>query len=193
MSVQNQTGFLGFPVPVGAIFPFAGSVLPETYLFCRGQAYDIDEYPDLYKVIGNAVIPDIREAFVGGHGQRAEQGVNQITGLTAPLTITPGEMPSFNASVVDTNITGQVGRIENGVFVVRGAIHNRPRQTRIDGTRFDGLQDGTPVLNSYDVTVTSFTGTYNGGEQPATGTMIPQTFSCFPAYTEIVYIIKAKY
>lgn len=193
MSVSNQQGFLGFPIPIGTILPYAGVVLPETYLVCNGQTFNANEYPELYRVLGNSnVIPDTRGGFIGGHGQRTPQIQNTINNFSAPLTITTDEMPSFTATVTDTNITGQVGRIENGVFVVRGAIHNEPTNGRTDGDRFDGLQEDTPTINAYDVTVTSFTGTYNGGEQPANG-IVGGFFGAEPAYVDIQYIVKAKY
>ena len=39
-------------VPVGAIFPYAGSTPPSGYLFCDGSEVSTGDYPQLYAVIG---------------------------------------------------------------------------------------------------------------------------------------------
>lgn len=40
-------------VPVGSIFPYAGSAAPEGWLVCDGQAVSALRYPQLYKAIGD--------------------------------------------------------------------------------------------------------------------------------------------
>lgn len=44
-------------VPVGSIFPFAGSTVPSGYLLCDGSEVEISKYIKLYRVIGNTYKP----------------------------------------------------------------------------------------------------------------------------------------
>jgi len=39
--------------PVGTIMPYAGSVIPDTWLNCNGSSYSVAEYPELYSKIRN--------------------------------------------------------------------------------------------------------------------------------------------
>lgn len=41
-------------VPVGTIFHYAGTVVPDGYLLCSGQAVSRTTYNKLYSVIGTA-------------------------------------------------------------------------------------------------------------------------------------------
>ena len=51
--MSRPTFFSQVPtVPVGAIFPFAGTILPEGYLLCDGSEKQRVRYPDLFSVIG---------------------------------------------------------------------------------------------------------------------------------------------
>jgi hypothetical protein len=45
-------------VPVGAIFPFAGSIVPNGYLLCDGSEKQIGVYQELYKTIGLTYTPN---------------------------------------------------------------------------------------------------------------------------------------
>lgn len=51
--VSKQTFISNIPiVPIGALFPYAGTTLPAGYLFCDGSELRIGDYPDLYARIG---------------------------------------------------------------------------------------------------------------------------------------------
>jgi microcystin-dependent protein len=67
-------------VPVGCLFPFAGTVVPSGYLLCDGSEVKISDYPSLYSVIGYAykasvlliglgtfALPDMRGRFPLGN------------------------------------------------------------------------------------------------------------------------------
>lgn len=60
MSVQSSLGYNQYPVPVGTVSYFAGSVAPATYLVCQGQSVAISEFPELYQVLGTGYtsVPD---------------------------------------------------------------------------------------------------------------------------------------
>ena len=75
-------------VPVGAIFPFAGSVVPTGYLLCDGSEVRTSDYPVLYSIIGYTykaaislqgyatfALPDFRGRFPLGRDNMNNGGV----------------------------------------------------------------------------------------------------------------------
>jgi Phage Tail Collar Domain len=46
------SGLSSRSVPTGMIAPFAGSVPPQGWILCNGEAVDKTEYPELFAVIG---------------------------------------------------------------------------------------------------------------------------------------------
>jgi microcystin-dependent protein len=54
MSVQNESSPLDYPIPIGTILPYIGSVasVPLGWLPCNNSAYLISDYPELYSLIG---------------------------------------------------------------------------------------------------------------------------------------------
>lgn len=75
-------GTLYADAPIGTISPFGGSVIPNGYLLCNGQAVSRIEYSELFAVIGTAFgkgnesttfnVPDLREAVPKGTGLNAK-------------------------------------------------------------------------------------------------------------------------
>lgn len=75
--ITKQTALANVPiVPIGAIFPYAGTVPPRGYLFCDGSEQLIANYPELFSVLGYTykavtnllglstfAIPDLRGRF----------------------------------------------------------------------------------------------------------------------------------
>ena len=75
-------------VPVGAIFPFAGNVVPTGYLLCDGSEVRTSDYPVLYSIIGYTykaaislqgyatfALPDFRGRFPLGRDNMNNGGV----------------------------------------------------------------------------------------------------------------------
>lgn len=89
---QTRNNFVGdLAVPIGAILPFAGSVVPTGYLLCDGSEVERTRFTDLYDVIGNTYgtpsvgvntfkIPDLRGRFPLGKD-------NMDNGRTVPTTL----------------------------------------------------------------------------------------------------------
>lgn len=94
--VTKQTFISNIPtVPIGAIFPFAGSTPPSGYLLCDGGEVRILDYSELYQVIGYTyksaasligastfALPDLRGRFPLGRD-------NMDNGTTVPDKNTP--------------------------------------------------------------------------------------------------------
>jgi microcystin-dependent protein len=89
---QNRNNFVGdLAVPIGAILPFAGSIVPTGYLLCDGSEVERTRFTELYDVIGNTYgvpvigvntfkIPDLRGRFPLGRD-------NMDNGRTVPTTL----------------------------------------------------------------------------------------------------------
>ena len=78
-------GLLYADAPVGTISPFGGSVIPNGYLLCNGQAVSRTDYAELFAVIGIAYgigdgstsfnLPDLRETVPVGAGRMTGRDV----------------------------------------------------------------------------------------------------------------------
>jgi microcystin-dependent protein len=89
---QNRNNFVGdLAVPIGAILPFAGSIVPTGYLLCDGSEVERTRFTELYDVIGNTygvpvkgvntfLIPDLRGRFPLGRD-------NMDNGRTVPTSL----------------------------------------------------------------------------------------------------------
>lgn len=73
---QNMYSF----APIGTIVPFGGSIAPQGWLICNGNAISRTDYADLFAVIGTSFgsgngsttfnLPDLRETVPVGSGSR---------------------------------------------------------------------------------------------------------------------------
>ena len=104
--VSKQTFIQNIPiVPVGAIFPFAGSVPPTGYLLCDGCEVLIGDYSNLYAVIGYTykspslligkatfALPDLRGRFPLGRDNM--QNLDPLSGQ-------PRKVPAKDDPTVD--------------------------------------------------------------------------------------------
>jgi microcystin-dependent protein len=86
-------------VPTGAIFPFAGSIVPTGYLLCDGSEQLIANYPELFSTIqynykplslltgvATFAIPDLRGRFPLGRdnmGNGGDSSANRVTDIVA--------------------------------------------------------------------------------------------------------------
>ena len=61
MSVAGTVGYKGFPVPIGSILPFITEASfpkeADGWIICGGQTLAVEDFPDLYDVIGNNYDP----------------------------------------------------------------------------------------------------------------------------------------
>lgn len=88
---QTRNNFVGdLAVPIGAILPFAGTIVPTGYLLCDGSEVERTRFSALYDVIGNIYgtpsigvntfkLPDLRGRFPLGKD-------NMDNGRTVPTT-----------------------------------------------------------------------------------------------------------
>jgi microcystin-dependent protein len=89
------------PIPVGIIYPYAGSTAPSKYLLCDGSAVSRTDYSDLYDVIGTTYgagdgsttfnIPDLSGKVIVGVSSTHTLG---STGGEESHTLLETELPS---------------------------------------------------------------------------------------------------
>lgn len=93
------------PTPLGVVEMYSGSVIPDNYAVCDGQALSQTLYPDLYAVLGTRFnkagtangmfcLPDLRGRFIVGQGSEADYNTVGKTGGEKTHKLTVNEMPS---------------------------------------------------------------------------------------------------
>ena len=67
--IEISGGSGGDTIPIGSIFPFAGTNVPSGWLLCDGSAFEASAYPALAAAIGGTFgtnVPDLRDRFAMG-------------------------------------------------------------------------------------------------------------------------------
>jgi microcystin-dependent protein len=94
--------------PTGCIFPFAGSCAPEGFIECHGEELLIEDYANLFKVIGN---------WYGGDKNRGTFRTPDLRSWFVPAshTFSVGEIPTHTHSIYSTGIpTGTMSGVSTG-------------------------------------------------------------------------------
>lgn len=193
-------------VPIGSIFPFAGTQVPLGYLLCDGALVSRVEYPNLYQVIGTTYgasaggeyfrLPDLRGRFALGNAAMANPLANIIVNKSVAL---PNASASNIVSLSNTEniyigmvVTGTSSIPANTVVVdydLDSVTLNNPIVIASGATltfTIRVLKDTVPV-NSTD-RVSSVTGNNSASEVGGTGgyskqTLNSQTSGTAPIYT----------
>lgn len=164
--VKAAGGVSNTYAPIGAIFPFGGSNIPDGYLLCNGQAVSRAGYSDLFNVIGTSFgsgdgsttfnVPDLRETVPVGSGTRA-------SGVSAHDTYDIG---TFRDDQLQ-NITGGFNSALNyprdrGVLNATGAFSGTATITDGNSSENDLTTKTTISFNAANV---ARTGTTTHGKQ----------------------------
>ena len=158
----------GDTLPIGAILPFSGDVIPNGWLLCDGSVIEQEDYPELFEVLaGNYGIisreeirlPDLRgKVTIGKDSTDADFDTLGKTGGEKEHTLTIDEMPSHMHNIMTNANWNSLDSTYN--HLARGS----------NGT--DELKDGT-----------EFGARASGGSQPHNN---------LQPYIVTNYIIKAK-
>lgn len=104
---------------IGTIMLWAGSWVPQNWMFCQGQSLQVNQYSALYSIIGNIYggnttsfnLPDLRGCVPVGPGL-AKSGTTYVLGQSGgtertPLTLT--QLPMHNHPLVGTaSVSGNI-------------------------------------------------------------------------------------
>lgn len=94
MSAKELLGDADYPIPVGAMTFWAGLNPPQGWLLCDGSSKLINDYPDLYRVLGNQF-------------GAASVGYFKLPDTLGSATASDGKIPEF--------VSANTGSFENGV------------------------------------------------------------------------------
>lgn len=106
----NQGG--GLIVPIGTILSYMGDSEPANYLWCRGQTFDKTIYPELYKVLGTNILPDLSGKFLLGSNSNHTKGSTGgsedavVVSHTHTFNATTGSNGSHSHTFTGNNATG---------------------------------------------------------------------------------------
>jgi len=192
MSVSNQLGFGGFPVPIGTIIAYAGSVFPPNYLHCNGQVVPA-QYPQLAflmnQIYGFTNVPDLAQAngqFIGGGSTPteipAQPGI--ITNPQASFEIGVANMPEFSSSTVTFSGSGNL----NGTGQSKSSTEQISNASGVNVASASNT-----FTTNMNVALTAFVADLVAHAQdPVTATAVTIT-DIQPQALQMNYIIKAGY
>lgn len=186
MSISNQTGFGGFPVPIGTVIAYAGIGIPSKYLKCDGTAFSAVDYPYLASILGGATTPNLIGSIIGGGSTKTLIPTTTYTNPQASLSISADNMPFFPATLASFSASGAL----NGTGIGFTALDNYTGPITLSQDMVK--QTGGLVMN-VDVTFTGMTAELVPHAQDP---VIATTFTLVtfhPPTRNIVYIIKASY
>lgn len=194
MSVSNQIGFGGFPVPIGTIIAYAGSVIPPNYLICDGAPVPA-QYPYLAflmnQIYGFTSVPDLSQAngqFIGGGSTPTEINLQPgiITNPQASFEIGVANMPEFSSSTVTFSGSGNLnGTGQSNTSTVKTLASGSPN--------VQVAHSSNSYTSNMNVALTTFVADLVAHAQdPVTASVVTIT-DIQPESLELNYIIKAGY
>jgi microcystin-dependent protein len=138
---DNMVGDLA--VPIGALFPFAGTTAPVGYLLCDGSEVEKDRYPELWVAIGGAYgaptlatnfkLPDLRGRFPLGKDNMDNGAI--VAALGGGTTDAGG---------------GRIGRVNTDSAVTLGGTGGQEQQSiSVDNLPKAPVTTGSPVPVPY--------------------------------------------
>lgn len=157
-------------MPIGSIIMWPGDAVtpPDGWLFCYGQPVSIDDYPELFDVIGYTfgnpganmfTLPNFVRRFPFGFGIPDTIG---SSGGAENVTLTENQMPSHNHQVDDHN-------------------HSQLRVATLPVQTGAGVGYGPGILPSYTGNASPDTDNAGGG----------QSHTNMPPYLALAFLIKA--
>jgi microcystin-dependent protein len=204
---QSRDTFVGdLGIPLGAILPYAGAVVPPGFLFCDGSEVERAKFTDLFDIIGTTYngttpligvntfrLPDLRGRFALGRD-------NMDNGVTVPIITggfvdggggTAGRVPDTKAQTIG----GDAGQSSVGLTLANLPEHSHSlssaRQdyaavavtTTIDPDATSGLGPTAPGQAQYLKD--------SGGIKKPTGTNLGTAIGIMNPFLTINYIIRS--
>jgi hypothetical protein len=186
MSISNQTGSTGFPVPVGTIIAFAGQVIPPKYLLCNGDAFSGVTYPILASLLGGTNTPNLVGGIIGGGTTRTVVPGGQIIPNNASFNLEVENIPAFTTTVASSSFSGYLNataqtKSSTIQTLYTDSVHISP-----------ALVSASSYSDNVGVALASFTGELVAQAGTAVGGIVTIA-NATPATLSIQYLVKAGY
>lgn len=190
----------GVIIPAGAIFPFAGNIVPDGFLLCYGQAVSRSTYSSLWTAIGITYgagngsttfnLPDFRGAVLCGIDSMGGSSKNKITD---PVADTLGGALGSESTVL---VTGNLPSHQHTISGT-GSTHDHTLNDPQHAHTLTGSTDSTNIGfndpghgHSGSFTTGINTGSLNAGStnhRTQTGSAFVQNFTAGAASTGISF------
>jgi microcystin-dependent protein len=211
MSVENTSGYQGFPIPVGCLFPFAGiatKIDPTQFQLCDGASLLRSEWPELFSVIGTIYgavdglhfnLPDTIARYIKGTNVNAnvtQAGGTGGASIQFPILLTNmPDLPVFNTTIAGVGIEFQnpVATIQGNHQYLQGNTPTEQGSNPPVGLEWTTRKAGGDIMNDIDVNYTP--NSLNMNYTP----VLPQIpaevdiATLEPAHYQMTYYIKARY
>lgn len=193
-------------VPIGAIFPFAGSSVPPGYLLCDGSEKNIGVYQELYKVIGlvyNSLpmkgngtfkLPDLRGRFPLGL-DNMDNGDKIDNTATPPVAVDSGGGPAGRVNASTASTLGNAAGLEQVTLDISKIPQHKHNLLGDDGGQYYVTNTKTDVPTDPNSALgNSAVSTVKGQSLSTTGKIdtaitVGQPVSIMNPYLAINYII----
>lgn len=156
-------------VPTGAIFPFAGTVIPTGYLLCDGSEQLIANYPELFAVVqylykpvslltgvSTFALPDLRGRFPLGRdnmGNSADSSADRVTDVAADTV--GGVGGSEEVTLIRNNLPQHVHDLKGDAgtqfFAFRPATGSPPDTNAEAANGLTAVGQGQLMVNSGNI------------------------------------------
>lgn len=192
--VEDSLPSSGALVPIGSVLPFAGTSIPNNWLYCGGQAVSRTEYAKLYEVIGTRFgtgngsttfnVPNLIEKFIFG----ANLGNPSISDYTVGVTGGSKDAVAVwhDHTFSGTNVQARVGgfRVEGNQSLSCEAPFSADNSLLPSDKDYWDSPDNDWRLQGFKFNYTP-SGTVNANGTDGTGKNMPP-------YMCLYYIIRAK-
>ena len=119
MSAKSMNGYQGAPIPVGTVFPYAGSanpaLFPKGYLLCNGASLDRATYPELFRVLGTTYgsvsgttfnLPQFNNRYLKSSAVAGTVTAQSGTASFADFTLETANLPAIPAITFSCSLNG---------------------------------------------------------------------------------------
>jgi microcystin-dependent protein len=211
MSVENTSGYQGFPIPVGCLFPFAGiatKIDPTQFILCDGRSLKRSEWAELFSIIGTIYgavdglhfsVPNTINRYIKGTNVNAN--VTQAGGTGGALTsfsiveANMPDLPPYNTIIAGVGIdfANPVANISGNHQYLQGNTPTDKGANPPVGLEWSVYNAGGLIMNNINVDYVP--GSLNMNFTPV-GPVVPAEVAVTtlePAHFAMTYYIKARY
>lgn len=161
--------------PIGSIIAFYSGNIPENWLLCDGQSINENLYPELYNILKNKTVPDLRNRFLIGAGNNYPLG---STGGQESVALQISQIPAHTHHITGIQSNNEPFKDVDLGWMRREDMHG------VYGT------DRTVYYYKNDKFDTKFFNTKTSTPIQSTGEGLSHENR--PPYHAVYYIIKAK-